>query len=135
MFTRYLLGRPPSRYVCAKYKEAHSKTPTLAESDEFDAFLVRIARRSPALTRLADSYATLFGRSTVLRKKLVLLLAILESSAPSYQAIDKVVNWNRGLTMLLLLLRGLAAIALALVATVVFLTARVIIRGGRTAQV
>ena len=91
-FCAAMIGRPPPESVRAAYVRAHEAGAILRDAQEkptrFDDWLVRFARGGQARTRLADSYAVLFARSTVLRRKLVLLLAILESTAPSTRWID-----------------------------------------------
>jgi hypothetical protein len=91
-FCAAITGRVAPDSVRAAYIRAHeagsmdrgvSERPT-----RFDHWLVRFARGGPARTRLADSYAVLFARTTTLRRKLVLLLAILESTAPASRWID-----------------------------------------------
>ncbi len=84
VFCRYLVGRSPDTYVTGRYRRAHDVGALcLGErGTRFDELLVRIARISPAFTRLADAYASVHqGRR--LRCKLVLSLGILENS-PSY---------------------------------------------------
>ena len=79
VFSRYLIGQPPSVYVLNKYRDAHAKLPSLRdeETEPFDALLIWLACRNPFLTKLVDSYSrVLFKRSRV-RTKLVVLLAIL----------------------------------------------------------
>ncbi|HET9887442.1 MAG TPA: hypothetical protein VFR10_08015 [bacterium] len=91
-FCKAMIGRPPPDIVRASYVRAHEAGPILSGAPEkatrFDHWLVRFARGSPTRTRFADSYAVLFARTTTLRRKLVLLLAILESTAPASRWID-----------------------------------------------
>jgi hypothetical protein len=85
VFCRFLVGQRPSSYVLAKYHEAHVtcglRNPQPALS--FDAVLLRIGRAHPWLTRLADVYGRFLLPASHLRVKLVVLLAILESCAPT----------------------------------------------------
>jgi len=91
-FCRALIGRASPEPVRAAYVRAHEAGVILRDAPEqptrFDEWLVRFARGGSSRTRLADSYAVLFARSTLLRRKLVLLLAILESTAPSARWVD-----------------------------------------------
>jgi len=89
-FARYLLGSVPQPYVVGKYADAHRVSAVFSQGTRFDNLLVRVARKHPVLTRLADSHARMFAPTGLLRKKLVLLLAILETSAPSCHLIDAV---------------------------------------------
>jgi hypothetical protein len=79
VFCRYLVGRPPDAYVQEKYALAHRVAQDYSGGTKFDALLLGLARSGPAGTRLADSYACLLARGSLLRKKLVLLVAILEA--------------------------------------------------------
>jgi hypothetical protein len=90
-FTQYLVGADPAADVVAAYHRAHVVTavaPAGASSRPLDRALLRVARLGPVCTRAADSYAAAFARSTVLRRKLVLLVAILESRGETASTID-----------------------------------------------
>ena len=92
VFCKAMIGRSSPESVRAAYVRAHETGPVLRDAPEkptrFDHWLVRFARGGPTRTSLADSYAVLFARTTLLRRKLVLLLAILESTAPASRWID-----------------------------------------------
>jgi hypothetical protein len=83
-----LLGRDASEYVCLKYAAAHAALSTLSPVSRFDSFLVRFARTGPRCTKIADAHAAIFAPDSLLRKKLVVLLAILETSSPYCELID-----------------------------------------------
>jgi nucleoside-diphosphate-sugar epimerase len=89
VFTRHLLGIEPTRYIVDHYVRAHLVSPKFAPDDGFDRYLVRFAARHFVLARLADSYARVFVSGSLLRRKLVLLLAILETAPPSHRLIDQ----------------------------------------------
>jgi hypothetical protein len=91
-YTRYLIGGVPSQYVVNRYLDFHHKSDAMngAGFDAFDQFLVGISARRPFWTSMADSYASVFRKDSVLRKKLVLTLALLECVAPSFEVIDEV---------------------------------------------
>ncbi len=120
VYFRYLSGAEPDEYVLAKYSEAHGKVPAYTPTVGFDDFLTRFAARRPLLTRLADSYACLFAPQSTLRRKLILLLAILESSRHSAVHLDAVDSENRFLLCAKALLLGLRFV-LSLVAGLVVL--------------
>ena len=82
VFTRALIGRDPSDYVLRQYARGHMALP-LAPVQAFDRVLLRTARGAPWQARMADAWARRFAGTSILRRKLTLLLAILESSAPS----------------------------------------------------
>ena len=88
VFVRYLVRVPPDAYIQKKYVQAHSVSPEYAAAGAFDRLLLALASSSPLVTSLADSYSGLFARSSALRKKLILLTAILESCAPARGFLD-----------------------------------------------
>jgi hypothetical protein len=85
LFCRYLLGREPDAYVLHHYYQAHVTRDLRdpAPGTSFDALLLRIGRTHTWWTRLADVYARFLLPHARLRTKLVFLLAILESCAPT----------------------------------------------------
>jgi hypothetical protein len=91
VFCRYLTGRPATAYVREKYRAFH-QAPEAAEELQpgtFDGTLVAAARLHPTATRLADAYAAFARPGGTLRKKLVLLVAVLEACAPDALRIDE----------------------------------------------
>jgi nucleoside-diphosphate-sugar epimerase len=88
VFTRHLLGVRPDPAVIEKYGAALASLPALQPSSAWDRALLAMARRGVAGARCADAFAALFARASVLRKRLVILLAILETRAPYSDAID-----------------------------------------------
>ncbi len=90
VFCRYLIGRPPGLETSATYARYHAALGQRLTGDGFDRLLVTVARLSPVLAQPADAYARFFRPRGLLRKKLVLLLAILESCYPSHQQVDAV---------------------------------------------
>ena len=90
VFSRYLLGRPPDAYILGKYVEAHRVAPDYEAGSRFDRLLMSFAASGSAGASLADSYACLFARQSTLRRKLILLLAILESCAPARGFLDAI---------------------------------------------
>ena len=127
VFTKYLLGCSPQPYVVRKYAEAHDVAAVFSTGSGFDNLLVRVASAHPALTRLADSYARMFVPKGLLRKKLVLLLAILETSAPSYQLIDAVDGGGKAALLFRLVFKGLAFAISVVAATIFFLPLQMIL--------
>jgi uncharacterized membrane-anchored protein len=75
-----------------RYLDFHHKSDAIngAGFDAFDQFLVGVSSRRPFWTSMADSYASVFRKDSVVRKKLVLMLALLECAAPSFEALDEV---------------------------------------------
>jgi hypothetical protein len=91
-YTRYLIGGVPSQYVLNRYLDFHQKSDAIsgAGTDAFEQFLVSVSARGPFWASLADSYASIFRKDSAVRKKLVVVLALLECVAPSFEVIDDV---------------------------------------------
>ena len=85
VFAAALIGGAASDYVMREYARGHNALP-LAPVQGFDAVLLRVALGGPHLTRMADAYARVFARRAILRRKLALMLAILESTQPGAEA-------------------------------------------------
>ena len=91
VFSIYLVGEPPSEYVKKKYREAHQTGLFLdAAAHPAEDFLVRVASIGSWSVKIIDVYTRIFRPVSRVRKKLVLLLAILESCAPSHARLDSV---------------------------------------------
>jgi hypothetical protein len=88
VFCRTLAGVSAPAAVRADYARAHEVGPLGGAPSFFDRTLVRIGRTTPFCARLADSYAVLFARRSLLRQKLVMLLAILESHGATSRRMD-----------------------------------------------
>jgi NADH dehydrogenase len=118
VFCRYLSGEEPSEYVLAKYRAAHQPGALGPERGGAPPgrALVTFARRGPAAARLADSFAVLFARSGLLRRKLTLLLAILESTAPAGTLLDTADRGSVASFVLGMAARGVAFAGRVLVA-------------------
>jgi nucleoside-diphosphate-sugar epimerase len=94
VFTRYLVSQPPTDYIHKQYEMA-VLARDLANDAEFAAFdrrTLSFARRNVFFTRVADAYCAIFHRHGVLRRKLILLLAILEHTAPTAARLDRPKN-------------------------------------------
>ncbi len=117
-FATYLVGTPPNSYVCAKYVETHDHA--LQVRSHFDRLLLSVARRGALGAKLADSYARVFCPQALLRKKLVLLLAILETCSPSYHLIDDLDSNSPTVLVLRMSARAIGSLV-ALAAAVPFL--------------
>ena len=92
LFTAYLIGQPPSVYVVEQYARA-ARVHNLAQDKDFpclDRATLKIARRGRVFARWIDAYCALFRRGGALRRKLVLLSAILEHVAPASDNFDRV---------------------------------------------
>ncbi len=133
IFSCYLSGAEPGAYITEKYLDAHRKLAAVTPAGGFDALLVNLAAISPLFTRVADSYARLFAPTSALRKKLVLMLALLESSTASEHFVEKVDTGGKAVLSLMLLGHGLRFIA-CLAAGVAILTPCRLLARRRKAQ-
>jgi hypothetical protein len=88
VYSRYLIGQDPTDYVLRKYEEFHQRSPRITAKGAFDRALVAVSRWSPLAARAADIYASRFAKDSALRRKLVLTLALLECSPPSFERLD-----------------------------------------------
>jgi hypothetical protein len=90
VFARYLSGQDASPYLLEKYSDFHQKMEASLGRDPFDDFLVRTASRGTLWAACADSYSRLFRPTCALRKKLILVLALLECAPPSFEVLDNI---------------------------------------------
>ncbi len=130
-FCRYLTGRLPDGYVLEKYAEAHRVARDYSGGSRFDHLLVNIAAGGPVRANFADSYAGLFARRSLLRRKLILLLAILESCAPARGFLDAIEPISSVLLYLRLLARGALFLVRVLAAAVFLFPLQVALGGSR----
>jgi hypothetical protein len=121
VFTRHLIGCDPDSYVKAKYRAAHAAVRQLEPAPGFDRRLLAFARPSPVRAKLADAYAGLFLPASSLRKRLVLLLAILETRPPFHHTIDRAPGGTKGALVWQLAATGVSAVAFALTGAVVLM--------------
>lgn len=84
---RYLIGATPTAHQIGKYIDFHRQHP-LSAQDGFDRLLTIVARSSGVGLALADAYSGLLARRSLVRAKLIVALALLECSAPSFAIID-----------------------------------------------
>ena len=135
VFTRHLLGIEAGEYVRTKYRAAHASLPALTASSAFDAFLVKFARRGRIFAKLADAHAALFAPVSLLRKKLVLLLAILETCPPSFRSIDAPLGGQPLGALLALSVTGVSAVLSLIVGSLILLPVRAVLAvGARSAR-
>ena len=121
VFCRYLVKQDPTDYVRAKYRAGVSALLKDRTPSRLDAALVRIAGSHPLVARLADAYARFVLPRSLLRSKLVLLLAILESAAPTEEKFRRTSSAPAFLVIGSLVLHTIAFALTLLLALVVFL--------------
>ena len=96
-FTNYLIEYEPDGYILSRYINGHKITGIDDNAGSFDILLVKAANKNKFLARLADTYASVFYKNAVIRKKLLLLLAILECCESTYNQVDTVNVRSRNL--------------------------------------
>lgn len=132
VFARYLADAPPDGSIVATYVEAHRVRPELEARDRFDRALLAVARTGRPATRLADAHARIFARGSALRRKLVLVLAILETSPSSFEKIDEPGTGPGALALARLVVHGLRAAAALVLGAAILLPVQLACRlGGR----
>jgi nucleoside-diphosphate-sugar epimerase len=90
--TRYLIGDDPNAYVEERYLAAAATHGLASDAGLscFDRTSLKLARGGRLFAPWADAYCAFFHRSGALRRKLVVLAAILEHVAPSSEHFDRV---------------------------------------------
>ncbi|MEQ1608362.1 MAG: NAD(P)-dependent oxidoreductase [Hyphomonadaceae bacterium] len=104
---RYVADATPTPYQVSKYLDFHQRRG-LAPTNAFDALLLNLSHTGGFGLALADSYSGLFRRQSIVRSKLVLALAILESSPPSFAMLDAP-DSGRGFVWIRMAMRGAMA--------------------------
>ena len=90
-YARYLAGVSPSQYVLQKYAAYHENhVPSANPASRFDRVLLDFSRCCPLAAALTDCYSSCFCRPSTVRRKLVLLTAILECSPPECAEFERV---------------------------------------------
>jgi len=130
VFAHYLTGREPSRYIIEKYLDFHQKIGVRGGEARFDRFLVSSAARGPYWTRMADSYGTLFRKNSILREKLVVVLALLECAPPTFEGLDRVPPGGLAGAGLRLLLGGMNYALALLISSLLFSPVRLWMAAG-----
>jgi NADH dehydrogenase len=126
VFTKHLVGANPDELVMASYRRAVASLPALAATSAWDRALLSVARGGTIGARCADAHAALFARSSTLRKRLVMLLAILESRSPYAEYIDKPLGGTPAGAIVRLGVRGVVALIGLLAGTLLLLPVRAV---------
>ncbi len=135
VFARYLAETEASPYVQQAYAQlrASSDMPLGLRERRIERALLTVARQGALATRVADGYARFFLPRSVLRRRLVLMLAILENSPGSEQVLN---SGDEGALVGVgarLMLTGIASVLCALVGVVIFAPVH-LASGGNAAQ-
>lgn len=138
-FSVYLIRQRPNEYVLAKYRDAHdaSGIVELNEKSFLDRFLIGVAAVHPIGAKLVDAYTAVFYKRSAVRRKWILLLAILESCAPTFKYFDLPDGGGRFSMAARLLWQGLGFILAFSLSVILFAPAHLISvicskRAGRT---
>jgi hypothetical protein len=130
VFCRYLIGQEPNNYVQEKYRKAHQQGCLRSGSEcNADAFLVRVAAMGAWSTKIIDAYTRVFRPFSTVRKKLVLLLAILESCAPTHAHLDAVDGGSVPLLFLRFVNRSVIFVLAVMVGVLLVFPAELLLRG------
>lgn len=87
---RYIAGAEPPAQLLQHYAAAcrvHGVAADAAQSP-FDRAALALARRGPMRARMADAFCAVFHRGGALRRKVIIMTALLESAAPSSETFD-----------------------------------------------
>jgi len=137
VYSRYLTGQLTDHYVLAKYLEAVKLGGCLAELivTPFDRFLARLSVVHPVLTRSVDGFCRFFYRAAPIRKKLIFLLAVMETRGTTADKFDQVDVKPRVRIFLDLVVQSTISGLLIGIATLVLLPLRRILNRGATTEV
>jgi hypothetical protein len=78
IFARYLVRRDPSALLVDRYVRANEEL--FAHTEAIDHDIVAFARRHPWSIGMLDASAGIIGGSSLLRKKLLLMTALVETT-------------------------------------------------------
>ena len=130
VFCRYLIDQEPNEYVKKKYRAAHQLGSLQSGGQcRADAFLVKVASIGPWSTKIIDAYTRIFRPFSTVRKKLVLLLAILENCAPTHAYLDSVDSGSIPLLLLRFVNRCVIFALVVVVGVLIILPAELMLRG------
>jgi nucleoside-diphosphate-sugar epimerase len=130
VFTRYLTRLAPSEYIARQYRNALHARGLAKDSDfsVFDRLTLRLARRGTLYTRIVDAYCAVFCRCGPLRRRLILLMAIVEHTAPYSDIFDRPAPNSPIVLGAVLLLRGLQFALYLLIGTALLSPAHLLSR-------
>jgi hypothetical protein len=128
VFARFLVQAPASPYVVQTYVRAHRALSGLGVSTAPERAVVGVAARSPVLARLADAYARVCAPRSLLRKKLSVLLSILETAPPSSRVVDGTPSSGPAAGVLELALVGIAGVGALAAGLLIFVPLELTVR-------
>lgn len=131
VFCYYLIKQMPNKYIIGKYHNAHRiGSIRQKEMSSFDKLLIGIALINPFFTKLVDVYTSIFFKSSFLKKKLILLLAILESCAPTCYYLDTVTSTNKTIIFFRFFQKTVLFALSLFLSTIIFTPLRVLFHRG-----
>jgi hypothetical protein len=99
---RYLTDAPPSDYLLACYRRGRSRA-SIDTDLPIDRWLLRAAIRGRLLARLGDGYARLIHPTGGYRRRLTLMVAILENAPTTHLQFNGAIAGSPGLVLARLL--------------------------------
>ncbi len=131
VFSAYLVNQKPSSYVLEKYREAHMMSSEIRrhEAAPFDQLLLNVSIKHPIIAKLVDAYTAIFYKGSLIRKKWILLLAILESCAPTFHYFDSPESHSTSWLLAKMLWSGVVFFLAFCLAVVLFLPLQVMYAG------
>lgn len=126
VFCRYLIGQEPNSYIINKFQEAHRVGSINPPGDTFNRLLLWVATTGRLWTKLVDTYTAVFCKTSVVRKKLILLLAILESNAAACHGLDAVDETHKLLLCLKIMGKGCTFVFVLFLGIVIFLPVHIL---------
>ena len=131
VFAFYLTDAAPTAYVTAHYVRATSAHGLALDRDfsPFDRTMLHIARKNRLFVRCADAYSAILNRGGVLRRKLVLLAAILEHVPPSSEIFDRSLANGPASAFIRLVSRSVEFVLSFIIGVIIFLPLRLVRRG------
>ena len=82
-FTHYLLGRPATGRLIARYERALETLELTLPASRFERRLLRVGTLHPLTTEILDTACAFLARDSLLRRRLFVLAGLLETE-PSY---------------------------------------------------
>jgi len=135
VFAHYLADTEASPYVQHAYGKLlpTSDVPSAVRDRLIERALLSVARQGTLATRVADGYARFFVPRSLLRRRLVLMLAILENSPGSEKLLNSGDEGSLVGVGVRLVLTGIASVLCSVLGVVIFAPLH-LVSGGSAAQ-
>lgn len=114
-FTRYLCGMPADGYIRRKYEDAQLFLTPTPDDDPVDLALLEAGRRGGFHLSSADIYARCFRPRTTLRRRLIIVLAIIENAPGTHHYLNSAADGGI-IVSLIRIVQCLGATAVAMTA-------------------